>query len=545
MEPLFGHDFGHVWVHTGRDASEDAIRLGARAFTVGADITFGAGRYAPTTAEGQSLLAHELTHVVQQASAGAGRAGALESEAADAARAAPSGSQVTVTGATAARLQRAPLSDAEILALSQAELEMRLEANAEESSSLVLAPETLDALDRERRAIQDRLTPQPVVPTSSEPIMPRKGVKTPSAPDAFQGIDYDLIVSQRLPAADTWAFYASNAHFNVGRALRKDASGNVTTLFYSASVKWPGWRGSQWIIGPDAIDEFMARADDFHFYTTAAPQDPSELSDWEREIHLMQMAVHKGKFRQALSHLGQSHAEKWSDDPLGTIGELLPGGGRGRPRPRGAPKALPPGPVKPPATPHPAPAAPQVAPKPALPPPAPKAAPAGPAPQPVVRESAGAAPPGAKTMKDPFTGKEGQVVATSKTPASQRTSTGASRAEFEAYDTALHKNKEIGIQRPGGVNQGGPDSITARRDAKGQIEVIVNDSTINTRKKVKKSLPGTWKKEVDDAVAPGRLDLGDPKLEAEIRQAVQSGRVRIRTQLVTTTPEGKVIIKDM
>jgi hypothetical protein len=148
-------------------------------------------------------------------------------------------------------------------------------------------------------------------------------------------------------------------------------------------------------------------------------------------------------------------------------------------------------------------------------------------------------------MQDPFTGKEGQVVATSKTPSSQRTSTGASRAELEAYDTALHKNQEIGIQSPGNVNQGGPDFITARRDAQGQIEVIVNDSTLNPNKKIKSSVPGTWRKEVDDAVAPGRLDLGDPKLEAEIRQAVKDGRVRVRTQLVTSTPEGKVIIKDM
>lgn len=554
MESRFGHDFSHVQVHTGREASEAAIRLAARAFTVGRDITFGAGRYAPATAKGQSLLAHELAHVVQQANAGVEGADALESEAANAARVAPSGSEVAVTGATAVGLQCAPLSDAEILALSQEELETRLQTNAEESSSWVISPEMHDALDREREAIQNRLALQPVVPRQPEPersVMPKKGVKTPSAPNAFQGIDYELIVGAQLPKADNWTNYASNAYFDVGRALRIDASGHVTTLFYAAAVKWPGWHGPQWIIGPDSIDTFMAQADDFHFYTTATPRDPSELSDWEREIHLMQMAVRKGKFRQALKHLGESHVEKWSDDPFGTILDLLPGGGSGRPRVRGGPKAprLP----KPPATPHPAPKPPAPHPTPAAPhitptsapSPTPKTAPAGSAPKPVVRESAGAAPPGTKTMADPFTGKEGQVVATSKTPASQRTSTGASRAEFEAYDTALHKNNEIGLQRPGSVNQGGPDSITARRDAKGRIEVIVNDATTNRKKKVKASVPGSWKREVDEAVALNRLNLGDPKLEDEIRQAVKDKRVRIRTQLVTTTQEGKVIIKDM
>jgi hypothetical protein len=66
FESRFGHDLGGVRVHTGRHAAESARALGARAYTTGADIVFGAGEYAPQTQEGQRLLAHELTHVVQQ-----------------------------------------------------------------------------------------------------------------------------------------------------------------------------------------------------------------------------------------------------------------------------------------------------------------------------------------------------------------------------------------------------------------------------------------------------------------------------------------------
>jgi hypothetical protein len=68
----FGHDFSHVRVHDSREAAHSAEALGASAYTVGADIVFGHGQYAPDTAAGRALLAHELVHVVQQ-EAGAGR----------------------------------------------------------------------------------------------------------------------------------------------------------------------------------------------------------------------------------------------------------------------------------------------------------------------------------------------------------------------------------------------------------------------------------------------------------------------------------------
>jgi len=73
MEPRFGQDFSAVRVHTDARATAAAQSLSARAFTVGSDIAFARGRYQPGTADGATLLAHELTHVVQQCS-GAARA---------------------------------------------------------------------------------------------------------------------------------------------------------------------------------------------------------------------------------------------------------------------------------------------------------------------------------------------------------------------------------------------------------------------------------------------------------------------------------------
>ncbi len=66
MEPRFGTDFGGVRVHSGGDAVQLNRDLNAKAFTHGRDIYFGAGAYAPETDTGKRLLAHELTHVVQQ-----------------------------------------------------------------------------------------------------------------------------------------------------------------------------------------------------------------------------------------------------------------------------------------------------------------------------------------------------------------------------------------------------------------------------------------------------------------------------------------------
>jgi hypothetical protein len=66
FEPRFGYDFGAVRVHTNDRATGAATALGARAFTVGDHLFFGAGEYQPTSTQGQRLIAHELTHVVQQ-----------------------------------------------------------------------------------------------------------------------------------------------------------------------------------------------------------------------------------------------------------------------------------------------------------------------------------------------------------------------------------------------------------------------------------------------------------------------------------------------
>lgn len=68
MESRLGHDFGDVRIHTDAAAHDSAKSVNAQAYTVGSDIVFQQGKYEPGSQSGQHMLAHELTHVVQQRS---------------------------------------------------------------------------------------------------------------------------------------------------------------------------------------------------------------------------------------------------------------------------------------------------------------------------------------------------------------------------------------------------------------------------------------------------------------------------------------------
>jgi hypothetical protein len=117
FEPRFGHDFSGVRIHADETAARAADAIGATAFTVGSSISFGRGMYQPGTAPGLQLLAHELTHTVQQrgriASAQPSlRVGAAndaaESTAERVANAVLAGQSIPRIGATGAIIRRKP-----------------------------------------------------------------------------------------------------------------------------------------------------------------------------------------------------------------------------------------------------------------------------------------------------------------------------------------------------------------------------------------------------------------------------------------------------
>ncbi|HMQ53157.1 MAG TPA: DUF4157 domain-containing protein [Anaerolineae bacterium] len=81
MEHRFGHDFSRVRIHADGPAAQAARAVHAQAFTVGGDIVFAAGQYAPASPAGRHLLAHELVHTIQQGAAPARGAGTLAGRA--------------------------------------------------------------------------------------------------------------------------------------------------------------------------------------------------------------------------------------------------------------------------------------------------------------------------------------------------------------------------------------------------------------------------------------------------------------------------------
>lgn len=88
MESYFGRDLSGVRLHVSGDAARSADALRARAYTVGRDIVFGAGEYRPQDAAGRRLIAHEVTHTVQQARGGHTPGGSAPTERAAAEHAA-------------------------------------------------------------------------------------------------------------------------------------------------------------------------------------------------------------------------------------------------------------------------------------------------------------------------------------------------------------------------------------------------------------------------------------------------------------------------
>lgn len=170
-------------------------------------------------------------------------------------------------------------------------------------------------------------------------------------------------------------------------------------------------------------------------------------------------------------------------------------------------------------------------------------------PPPAARPSGGVLPArGEGSPREPLESKGAAmkgpsfVSATAKTESSVITSVRADVGEAQAYSEAIYVRGEIGLQRPAGANVRGVDFITARRNAAGEIEVLITDVKTSTKGEFPKpatSIKPAWQAEVEAAVAEGRLDLGDPALEAEVRDAVKAGRVELRQVEVDMSPRGQ------
>ena len=121
MGSATGHDFSDVKVHTDPQAHTLNQQLGAKAFTTGRDIFFRSGAYDPGSSGGQELLAHELTHVVQQGTGRVGGAGRMTVNAPGDAyeQEADSVAKTVTSPGGAAGVQRAPEQDDDKLQMQE------------------------------------------------------------------------------------------------------------------------------------------------------------------------------------------------------------------------------------------------------------------------------------------------------------------------------------------------------------------------------------------------------------------------------------------
>ena len=123
LEPRMGHDLSDVRVHTGERAAKSAQAVNAQAYTVGRDVVFGAGAYQPGSSAGRKLLAHELTHVVQQTGGARRKSVARKPGAAFSARhfhrtvSAPETAPQKKPGEKSSGRNNAPASDAPVVAV--------------------------------------------------------------------------------------------------------------------------------------------------------------------------------------------------------------------------------------------------------------------------------------------------------------------------------------------------------------------------------------------------------------------------------------------
>ena len=174
MSARFGHDFSQVRIHTDARAEGAAAAMGANAYTLGSDIVFGPGKYQPGSSDGDRLLAHELTHVVQQSQSGGGdwgrtshRGDASEREADSLAFQVMMGQSVSVRAAPGAAVARDELPE------GGAPIAGALPPNINPFGPTELPPPAVDPVGPTQFPMGDPLNPiipkAPPVPNIPEP----------------------------------------------------------------------------------------------------------------------------------------------------------------------------------------------------------------------------------------------------------------------------------------------------------------------------------------------------------------------------------------
>ncbi len=559
FEPKFQFDFSRVRVHASSEAARSADRLRSSAYTVGNDIVFGTGQYDPQSDRGRGLVAHELAHVVQQS-----RSTEQEQDRID------------------ARSDSQAEADARQAAMSSFS-EARVRIRESRSPRIACQPVDAAAPQPKRPAVRvdypadEHAYPGMELAYTAEGSYPTEHI---TAPGVYRAKFYWLAPHLRSGTENVVYYVAYNPEIKrneyvIGPSQIQNFLAHQDLFRYNAAAAYP-LRGEP--------PEYQAQS--VRVATRAAAGDYSGAwkawkASWVAASKDPQFIVSAGM--ATAGALAGPAAAVESKAAAGAEGAIAEGSS--------VSKVAPPEPIGPPA-----PAAKPVSSEPFGPPPPPKPVTATPKPATGASSAGAAAKSGAgaaaKTSEEvfaeldkelqgvkegpgelkgtskggfespkPLTSSGGKPTAggpalresagaSTKPPGFQSASAQTSRSlktairadvgEAEAYKAALKKG-EIGLQRPEGANAAGTDFITAVDGPDGARIIVTDVKNSTTGRFPAPKGPGvkpSWQAEVHDAVKSGRLNLGDPALEARIQQAAAEGKITVRQVNVDYSPQG-------
>ena len=191
MEPRFGTDFGAVRIHKDGHAAASSGQLGAQAFTVGRDIYFGKDQFQPDSPAGRELIAHELTHTIQQGHVAQKPAGPV-------AKPVPAGKAASAAGAPAAQpAHAAPLPGLDAAHPKAAGIRAAT-SGAHAAAKPAAGPDAARAAKTDMAKTAPPASPR-AAPAAAPPPAARVGQRAPMA-------------VQRLGISDAWAYFADKAN---------------------------------------------------------------------------------------------------------------------------------------------------------------------------------------------------------------------------------------------------------------------------------------------------------------------------------------------
>lgn len=330
FEAGFGVPLDRVRIHDGPAAARATRLLGLRAFTIGHQLAFAEGRYAPHSLAGRRLLAHELAHLVQQGAGGGpgsdARGSPVPAIALHGARA-EDVTGMSITRRFAEQLDTCGLMTANRLLRAQI-------ACLGESDPLRTAARANLEIIRGVAATRGLMLPG-VEGQAGRPRPP--GGRYPAAPNAWQGIDLEPNVRSRVPIREGMF---SGLHGVVTSGIYRITPYLINAddphVVYYEAVNTQVNR-TEFIIGPAQLDDFVSNTTLYRFsaghYFGVFGVRPHETSSSQAALAMMQ-----GDLGEAFSALGRSWRQalgdlSWWTGTLLSVGGAVSSAGRQATRP--------------------------------------------------------------------------------------------------------------------------------------------------------------------------------------------------------------------